>query len=287
MKLLVAYLATPGGEDAVAFGACLARTFGASLDIAVVIPPDPPETITSAAGFAEALDEAARQWVAGAADLVPGDVVAETHVVVDEHVAHGLIAETERVGATMLVVGASGGGITGRHSLGSVVNDLLHSSPVPLALAPRGFSHTGAERIREITTAIGSRPGAEILLDTALALSARGDLPLRLLSLVSRDDITGRTTDDEAVARAVDLANTSLETAHKRLSDQTPIASTVAQGRNVEDAVSSVEWHDGDMIMVGSSRLAAPGRLFLGATAAKMLSVLAVPLLVVPGPDRE
>ncbi|MXP22639.1 universal stress protein [Gordonia sp. HNM0687] len=286
MKLLVAYLATPGGEDAVAFGACLARTFAASLDIAIVIPPDPPDVTTSEAEFTEALDEAAKEWVAGAEDVVPDDVAADIQVVVDEHVAHGLIGEIDRVGATMLVVGGSGGGITGRHSLGTVVNDLLHSSPVPVALAPRGFSHTGPERIREITTAIGSRPGAEILLDTALALSARGDVPLRLLSLVSHDDIAARTTDDEAVARAVDLANTSLQTAHQRLPDQTQISSTVAQGRNIEEAVGGVEWNDGDMIMVGSSRLAAPGRLFLGATAAKMLTVLAVPLLVVPGPDR-
>ena len=43
-----------------------------------------------------------------------------------------------------------------------------------------------------------------------------------------------------------------------------------------------VEWHDGDIIMVGSSRLSAPRRLFLGSTAAKMLRVLDVPMVVVP-----
>ena len=35
-------------------------------------------------------------------------------------------------------------------------------------------------------------------------------------------------------------------------------------------------------IMVGSSRLSAPKRLFLGSTAAKMLRVLDVPMIVVP-----
>ena len=34
--------------------------------------------------------------------------------------------------------------------------------------------------------------------------------------------------------------------------------------------------------MVGSSRLSAPKRLFLGSTAAKMLRVLDVPMMVVP-----
>jgi nucleotide-binding universal stress UspA family protein len=46
--------------------------------------------------------------------------------------------------------------------------------------------------------------------------------------------------------------------------------------------VNKLEWRDGDLIMVGSSRLGAPRRLFLGSTAAKMLRVLEVPMIVVP-----
>ena len=53
-------------------------------------------------------------------------------------------------------------------------------------------------------------------------------------------------------------------------------------GRTVEEAVGQLEWHDGDLIMVGSSRLSAPKRLFLGSKAAKMLRVLDVPMMVVP-----
>ncbi|MGZ5397853.1 MAG: universal stress protein, partial [Mycobacterium sp.] len=58
--------------------------------------------------------------------------------------------------------------------------------------------------------------------------------------------------------------------------------STIVDGRTVEEAVSKLEWHDGDLIMVGSSRLSAPKRLFLGSTSAKMLRVLDVPMMVVP-----
>ena len=53
-------------------------------------------------------------------------------------------------------------------------------------------------------------------------------------------------------------------------------------GSTVEDAVSKRDWGDGDLMMVGSSRLSAPKRLFLGSTAAKMLRVLDVPMMVVP-----
>ncbi len=40
MKLVVAYLATTGGEDALAVAVRLARTLGAQLDICMVLPPD-------------------------------------------------------------------------------------------------------------------------------------------------------------------------------------------------------------------------------------------------------
>lgn len=50
----------------------------------------------------------------------------------------------------------------------------------------------------------------------------------------------------------------------------------------MESAVRTLDWQDGDLVMVGSSRLAQPHRLFLGSTAAKMLRVLPVPMVVVP-----
>ena len=58
--------------------------------------------------------------------------------------------------------------------------------------------------------------------------------------------------------------------------------SDIATGKTVEDAAASLDWEPGDLLYVGSSRLAQPFHLFLGSTAAKMLRVLAVPMIVVP-----
>jgi nucleotide-binding universal stress UspA family protein len=73
-----------------------------------------------------------------------------------------------------------------------------------------------------------------------------------------------------------------LETAKSSLPQGFPVTASDVEGPTVEDAVRKLEWHDGDLIMVGSSRLGAPRRLFLGSTAAKMLRVLDVPMMVVP-----
>lgn len=89
--------------------------------------------------------------------------------------------------------------------------------------------------------------------------------------------------DDDAVRkRALAHAQQTLETAKSNLPDDFPVSSTIVNGSTIEDAVGKLEWHDGDLIMVGSSRLSAPKRLFLGSTAAKMLRVLEVPMVVVP-----
>lgn len=283
MKLLVAYLATPGGEDAVKLGAALAGTLDVPLDITTVIPPDDPSPDDDV--FAEILDETAHGWLRDAAALVPPGIDVHTYLTVADHAADGLITKANELGSTVLIVGGSGGGLVGRHSLGTVVNDLLHSSPIPVALAPRGYSHLGPDSVHGFTAAIGSRPGTEHLLDVAFELSGRGRVPLRLLSLVSADDQPNRRTGDDdqsATDRAVDLAQKSLDAAHARLPEKVAVRSELAKGASIGDAVATVEWRDGDIIVVGSSRLAAPQKLFLGTTAAKMLRVLAVPMIVVP-----
>lgn len=283
MKLVVGYLATPGGADAVALGARLARTLGAELELCIVLPADRGGVARLAIGdFDDHLTEQAQKWLDEAA--VPSDVVARSHVSFTESFADGLIREVERLEADAVVVGGSGGGLAGPFSLGSVVNELLHSSPVPVVVAPRGARHTDVDRVREVTCAIGERQGADRLLRTAVRFSKAAGTPLRLASLVALDPTYGhlRGDTDAVRERALEHAQETLEAAKSALPEAIPVTSTIVDGATVEDAVSKLDWRDGDLIMVGSSRLSAPKRLFLGSTAAKMLRVLDVPMMVVP-----
>lgn len=285
MKLIVGYLATPGGADALALGVRLARTLGAELGVSIILPPDRMvPSLVPVGGYDEHLAEQAEHWLAEARAMIPADVVAGTHVSFDDSYADGLIKEAARVQADLIVVGGSGGGLAGPYSLGSVVNELLHSAPVPVAVAPRGSRHWSENRVREVTCAIGERAGADLLLETAVSFSRAAGTPLRLVSLVSLDPMFGtlRGDDDAVRGRALAHAEHTLEAAKSQLPEDFPVASTIVDGRTVEEAVSKLQWRDGDVIMVGSSRLSAPKRLFLGSTAAKMLRVLEVPMVVVP-----
>lgn len=285
MKLIVGYLATPGGADALALAVRLARSLGAQLELCVVLPPASVlPGLVPTGGYEEHLAEQAREWLADAVAAVPEDVVAAAHVSFDDSFADGLIRQSGVLGGDAIVVGGSGGGLVGSYSLGSVVNELLHSAPVPVALAPRGTRHQHVERVREVTCAIGERQGADLLLDTAVRISRTAGAPMRLVSLVALDPIYGRLRGDADAVRTHALAHArhTLDTAKSDLPEGFPVTATIVDGPTVEAAVKKLEWHDGDLIMVGSSRLSAPKRLFLGSTAAKMLRGLEVPMVVVP-----
>ncbi len=285
MRLVVGYLATPGGADALALGVRLARTLGADLDVCVVVPSDRTlPAMVPTGGQDDLLIGQARKWLTDALATVPAEVSAHSHIAFADSYADGLIREAGRLGADAIVVGGSGGGLAGSYSLGSVVNQLLHSAPMPVAVAPRGIRDSPVTRVREVTCAIGRREGADLLLEHAVRFSSAAGTPLRLVSLVALDPTFGvlRGDTDAVRQRALEHAARTLDTAKSSLPEGIPVTSTVVDGRGVEDAVSKLEWHDGDMIMVGSSRLSAPPRLFLGSTAAKMLRVLDVPMVVTP-----
>ncbi len=231
MKLVVGYLATPGGADAVVLGARLARTLGAELELCIVLPPDRTATARLSVGdFDDLLAEQAQKWLTEAA--VPGDVVARSHVSFADSFAEGLIHEIARLEADAIVVGGSGGGLAGPFSLGSVVNELLYSSPVPVTVAPRGTRHSDVDRVREVTCAIGERQGADLLLRTAVRFSKAAGTPLRLASLVALDPTFGHLRGDaEAVReRALEHAQHTLEAAKEALPEAIPVTSTIADG---------------------------------------------------------
>ncbi|KAA0925226.1 MULTISPECIES: universal stress protein [unclassified Rhodococcus (in: high G+C Gram-positive bacteria)] len=278
MRLIVGYQATPSGADGIALGATLARSLQASLDICLVLPQERPVPSKAPveAGYDDILIDRATGWLDEALTLVPEDVQARAHLLFDESFAQGLLDAVREFDAYMIVVGAAGDGLLGRHSIGTVTSDLLHVAHVPLALAPRGYRHSPPQRIREITCAIGNRPGAAELIEAATDLSVTAELPLRLLSLVSADEQSARGQSGLAKAEEV------LRTVQAELPAGSDVQLRVAEGSGIEKAVSSLDWHDGDVLMVGSSRLAQPHRLFLGSVAAKMLRVVPVPMIVVP-----
>jgi nucleotide-binding universal stress UspA family protein len=281
--IVVGYTATEAGADAVALGARLAAASGSELELVVVLPADDRSVITPPdASYDRYLRDQAGSWLEAAGALVPATVAYRTNVRFADSFAEGLLSAADEFGATHIVVGAANGGLRGRHRLGSVATELLHSSNVPVVLAPEGSRRidpsTGVSRV---TAAIGTRPGADALLEEATSLAAATGAELRLLSLVTVDLPP---TVDTGVIRVAGAAHADqvLAQARATVSGAGDPEVVVGRGDSIEDAVQHLSWEPGELAIVGSSRLAQPRRLFLGSTAAKMLHELPVPMIVVP-----
>lgn len=277
MRYVVGYTPNARGADAVALGSAMARAQGARLDLVYVVDRSTPHAAHTDDGRASTEEQAVLTAQREGLQLVPEDVSVEFHVRDADSFAAGLIDAAVECNADLIVVGAASNGLFKRHTVGSVANSLLHASPVPVALAPRGYRNT--EAIERLTLAVGQRTGANAAIDTAIDWTKRRGVPLRLVSLVELD---AEGDSGEAVNAAHIHANTVLTEAAHRLPEGHRVSVEVAHGRTIEEAIDDLEWYDGEILLVGSSRLAERNKLFIGSTANKVLRALPVPMVVIP-----
>ncbi|MGK2881621.1 MAG: universal stress protein [Mycobacterium sp.] len=283
MHLTVGYLATPTGDDGVALAAALAKTFRADVDVLLVVRQELPDGHPGRAEYQQLLVNKGTEWVSKAvATLAESGIRASSTVLVGESFSETLIEFAEQLTSDLIVVGGARDGFFGGHVIGAVAGELLHCSPIPVALAPRGYADDPDESITEVTVAVPTKPGADNPLPFGLTLASAAALPIRLLSLVSLEHVDAELSSKEVRATQVMAAEENLLVAARSVPESPDIESLVADGSTLESALKKLNWGDGDILLVGSGRFAAPRRVFLGSTAARILAGVDVPVIVVP-----
>ncbi|BBY73106.1 universal stress protein UspA [Mycolicibacterium parafortuitum] len=283
MHFTVGYLATPTGDDGIALASALAKTFGASVDVVLVVREELPDGHPGHSQYQQMLVRRGEDWVAKAVETLAVDgVSAGSAVIVGESFAQTLVEFAEAKSSDLIVVGGARDGFFGRHTIGPVTGALLHISPIPVALAPRGYAEDPDEKIEALTAAIPTRPGDDNPLPFTIRLAALAALRVRMLSLVSAENLAEASSAREVRALQRAAAEENLAVAARALPDAPEIESLVADGMTLESALKKLKWDDGDLLVVGSSRFAAPKRIFLGSTASRILAGVDVPVIVVP-----
>ncbi|MDF9749909.1 universal stress protein [Arthrobacter sp. ES3-54] len=282
MRYVVGYSANARGHDAVNLAVSLALGRGASLDLVLVVPEVQQFGHAHApnAGFENLLNEQAQEWLDQALALVPSSVPAQAHIRSGDSDAHALIQAAEELGADMLIIGATSNGIFKRFTIGSVASALLHASTVPVALAPHGYHRK--EALTRISCGLGTRAGAEKLLDFALGMAVNREVPLRVVSLLALDGGDAAGAAEAARELAAKHLAAALPGGEQEVREEAKTEVVVAQGRSIEEAVDRLGWEDGEVLLIGSSRLATSRSIFLGSTANRILRALPVPMIVVP-----
>lgn len=272
--------------------ALLARSAGAELVVAAVVPPAWPST----AGGADAewrgyTAENADGALDHAAAVLGGAVTAEYLLHEAASARRGLVELAEQRDASLIVVGSGAGGRPGRIALGAESDTLLHASTVPVAIAPRGYRADEGTRVGRVTAAYRGTGASAGLVLGAAAVAATVDAELRVASfaVVPRDSGTsGAGLDAElpvADTWAADIERHAAAVVRQvaELPDAPTIAGVaVGMGETWESAIADIGWEPGEVLVVGSSTLGPIARVFLGSHATKIVRHAPVPVVVVP-----
>lgn len=296
MTILVAYLPERSGDAALHLGAELAVGLGTTLTVATVVPRPWP-----APSMARVDGEFAR-WAQESADRTEQEVRTElARLAPDREVSFVRLAHPSTSTALLraatraetgpvdvLVLGSTTDSAEGRIVAGTTAARLLHTSPVPLALAPRGYTTADGLAPERLTCAYSGRHGAgDAVVRSAARLAGRLGVPLRVVTFAVRGRTmyppeVGVTVEDEVLAALTEEAATALT----RLVDSGVISPeverTVVPGASWRDAVDQVSWADGDLLVVGSSPGSAVARVFLGSRASELIRNSPVPVVVTP-----
>ncbi|MGX5696720.1 universal stress protein [Agromyces soli] len=152
-RIVVGYTADDSGADALALGARMAAATGAQFEVVMVLPIEARGGVVPRdPGHERRVKEQAQSWLAEAftrlreTDAVASGVEPGLHIRYADSFAAGLIAAAHEFGAWLIVVGSARGGMLGLTRLGSVANELLRTSDVPVVVAPAANAAGPARR---------------------------------------------------------------------------------------------------------------------------------------------
>lgn len=292
MTMVVGLPRDERSRAALHLGAMLARSAGEDLVVTTVVPqPWPAGMARIDAEYQDYLDRVAHEALDRAREELPGDVSADFVVSRARSTPSGLLNLVEERGAAALVLGSSTAGVLGRVAFGSVAERLLHSAPVPVAMAPRGFRCRPEAAVTRVTAAYGATGGDDELVVAAAALATRVGAQLRVASFAVRPRTpltagVGSRAESEVVQEWTRDVRQAQQTALARVArlPHVPPALDAVVGRGADwaGALEDVGWAGGDVLVVGSSAVGPAARVFLGSRSSKIVRHSPVPVLVVP-----
>jgi nucleotide-binding universal stress UspA family protein len=296
MTMIVGFAPDGQGRAVLHLAGLLARSAGDDLVIACVVPaPWSPGMARIDAEYREYLDGAADEALAVARANAPDGVVLSYARHGARSVPAGLLELAEGHHARLIVLGSSSSGPFGHVSLGSVTDRLLHSSPIALALANRGFRCRPDLQVTRATVAYGGS-SSESLVVAAAGVAADVGVPLRIASFAvwTRPAYTstlGTDSEDLVLQEWTAQLQEAVAAALMRIGEleEAPpaIDTVIGRGASWGEALDDVSWDEGDVMVVGSSSLGPMARVFLGSRATKILRSSPVPLIVVPREQTE
>ena len=290
MTIIAGFSSSRQGSAPLNLAAQLAHTTGEKIIAAVVVERALPAGVDPIEdeyrGFLASRAGAALEQVV---EQVRGDLDISTTVHHSSSISQGLMELAGQHGADVVVVGSSSSGLLGRIALGSVTARLVHTSHVPVALAPRGYPASPVP-LQRLTIAYGGAADAVGLIATSAELAKQWKVRLRIASftvppLTLFGGSTARSPEDLVVkqwtSKTTDAAVKQLNAAR----EEVPIPDVdvvIGTGTDWRQAVENIAWETGDVLLLGSGAAGPMAQVFLGSAASKILRHAPVPVMIVP-----
>ncbi|MCW0215549.1 MAG: universal stress protein [Pseudonocardia sp.] len=275
MPIVAAYEDTPGGHDALVLGAQLARLTGLTAVVATVYPTDGIglSSIARDPRWRQKIEAVARERFGRARAVIDQEwdsAEIEFASLGPGPAAPALVDHAEQVGAAVLVVGSTAGGLVGRLAPGKTVQRLLPTARCPIAIAPRGYRHFAEKRIAVIGVAYDGTPESDQAVVVAVHLASRTGAALRFV-VVAQDP------------GAVDEAKKTAQKGVARVPAEIDTLVDVVVGRHVAHTLANLPERT-DLLVAGSRGYRLMRRLLLGSVAASLVRSARYPVVVVPIP---
>lgn len=292
MTVVVGYLAGKCGSAPLTLALEAAQAIGTSIEVVTVVPkpwktPSLARVDAEYAAWASALathshTEAAEYLspLAAGVDISYRQVAARTS-------GEGLADTAEAIGADALIVGSSSEGALGQVVLGTTTDWLLHSSPVPVAISPRGYRGARGDKLTRLTVAYSGSQNSARVVKRVADITADRPLAMRVISFAIRGrtmfppEVGLHAEDSLLEAWAADLRTMLAELRSSGIVTG-EVQMEVVTGNGWAQALDSIEWDDGELLVLGTTGRRSIKGVFLGSHGAKIIRHSPVPVLVLP-----
>ena len=283
-KIIVGVDGSDRSDDALALASSLARRTAAEIVLARAYPYDDAAGHLGDSSRRHHLREDAQQTLDRLREHADASLQITTRTIADPSPSRALHTLAEREGAALVVIGSSHHGAVGRVFAGTTAERLLHGSPCPVAVAPRGMAH--GESISRIAVGWDRSAEASAALTAAIVDRPRGRRGAAHRR-GPRHPVGRDARDHPRIGRRARCPSAGgPRSGQPRRGGRRPSRATctsetaVVLGHPVGDLVRQSE--DADLLVLGSRGYGPRRAVLLGGVSGRVVRKAACPVIVVP-----
>ena len=283
-KIIDAVDASEGSSDAIALASTLAGITGSTLTFVNVFPYDLRPSRALNREFEEYLRQDSCELLERLRSA-HGDEAVELKAIPNPSPSHGLHELAEQEGADLIVVGSTHTGRAGRVLPGSTAERLLHGSPCPVAVAPKGYAQASDKAPAIIGCGYDGSASSQRALEAARRVAAVTGAQLQVIRAfepLMYDLPPGNaafggmsTYNDALLVRATE----ELDAAVTRI-DTDGAEPHITMGDAVRVLTDASE--ELDLLLLGSRGYGPMHAVLVGGVAGRMVTEAACPVIVFP-----